>query len=341
MKCNKRKLLLLILVLTGVMAFMYYLVDYTDTGAIQKDIVTSHTKTFNNQRMPEGNKSYDQMSHNNPLGQKFPRIFIIGFGKTGTRVLFNALLMHSKIIGPYKEVRFFDEHYQFGLPWYIFQMPQPKEGQQVAEKSPCYILDQKVPARLIKAAKLYNVVLEELKFVVMFRHPIVRAISEYLEWQSLRELRHSKMLAHFDDLALDQYGHVNTDFQPLNHSVYAYHLKQWLQNFNPNQFCFVNGELFHEQPYNAINKLEKCLDLPPEITKDNFVWEETRQLHCLSYKNGAVICPGLSKGRPHPFVQQEVVDALMTYFKPYNEELYAIIGENYNWENDYIGLNIL
>jgi len=285
--------------------------------------------------------SYRSRNHdpNYKVQRRFPRIFIIGFGKTGTRALFNALLIHSKIIGPYREVRFFDQYYQLGINWYLHQMPQSKRGQQVAEKSPCYILDAAVPKRLIQAAKMFSVAVEELKFVVMFRHPIVRAVSEYLEWQSLKAMNRGKLLGYFDDLALDKYGLVS-DFKPINHSAYAHYLKQWLQIFNPNQFCYVSGDTFREQPHTVVSKLEKCLKLPPEITKDNFVWDDIRKLHCLSRK-GVVTCPPFSKGRAHPFIQQEVVDTLMKYYKPYNEELYTITGENYGWENDYSGLNIL
>ena len=290
-----------------------------------------------------GNQSrnHRQVSHSNPWRQRFPHIFIIGFGKTGTRGLYNTLLMHSKVVGPYQEMRFFDEHYHFGLTWYINQMPHPARGSQiVAEKSPCYILNQLVPARLIKAAKLFNVTLKELKFVVMLRHPIVRAISEYLEWQSLRAKHNGEVLASFDELALDKNGAANVkDFQPLNHSLYVYYIRQWLQIFSHDQFCFVNGEMFAEQPYRVISKLEKCLKLPPEISRDNFVWEEKRRLHCLSH-NGTVMCPSMSKGRPHPFVEQDIVDVLMKYFKPFNEELYTITGENYGWEKYYKGLNV-
>lgn len=273
-------------------------------------------------------------------GQRFPRIFIIGFGKTGTRALYDTLRMHSKVIGPIKEMRFFDDHYHLGLHWYMNQMRPPLKGQRVAEKSPSYILNHDVPARLINATKLFNVPLKELKFVVMFRHPIIRAISEYLEWQSSRSIRKEKPLARFDELALDKYGQVNINFIPLSHSVYIRYLKQWLQVFKLNQFCFVHGEMFAERPHVAMSKLEKCLELPPEISKDNFVWKKSRRLYCLSY-NGKVTCPSLSKGRPHPFVQQDVVDVLMKYFKPFNEELYSMIGENYNWDNNYKGLNVI
>lgn len=282
----------------------------------------------------------DRVSRNGAIQRRFPHTFIVGFGKTGTRALFDALLMHSRVVGPHKEVRFFDEHYNQGLTWYIRQMPRSKEGQQIVEKSPCYILHPEALVRLMKATKLYSIAVEELRFVVMFRHPIVRAISEYLEWQSLKAQHHGKLLPQFDVVALDKYGQVNEDFGPLNHSLYAYYVKQWLQIVNPNQFCFVNGDLFAEQPYDVMSKLEKCLGLPPEISKQNFVWEERRHLYCLSYHN-KVTCPSLAKGRPHPFVQQNVVDILMNYYRPFNEELYAITGENYNWENDYKGLNVL
>ena len=331
MKCNKQ-LLLLSLALCASCALVLFMWDNDttlDTIQVENTVADTQLTTQN-----------DRVSRNGEIGRRFPRTFIVGFGKTGTRALYDTLLMHSKVVGPHKEIRFFDEHYNLGLIWYIMHMPRPKEGQQVVEKSPCYILHPEALVRLMKAAKLYDIAFEELKFVVMFRHPVVRAISEYLEWQSLKAQHHGKLLGHFDTVALDKYGEANENFVPLNHSLYAYYVKQWLQIVNPNQFCFVNGDLFAEQPYDVMSKLEKCLGLPPEISKENFVWEESRHLYCLSYHN-KVTCPSMAKGRPHPFVQQDVVDVLMRYYRPFNEQLYAITGENYNWENDYKGLNVL
>jgi len=305
------------------------------------DVTDNLPRDHQTANINKGDRNYNERPSSSPWRQRFPRIFIIGFGKAGTRVLYDTLLMHSKVVGPYKELRFFDEHYHFGLSWYINQMPWAEVGQVVAEKSPCYVLNPDVPARLIKATMLFNVTLKELKFVVMFRHPLVRAISEYLEWQSFKAYRHDKLLARFDNLALNADGQANfKNFQPLNHSLYVHYIKQWLQIFSPNQFCYVNGEMFAQQPHRAISKLEKCLELPPEISSDNFVWAEKRELFCLTH-NGKVNCPPLTKGRPHPFVPENVVNVLMKSFKPFNEELYAITGENYNWENNYNGLNII
>lgn len=337
-KCYKRNLLLLLLVFISCIVIFVYCHTMQINEIFVNDNLLSDHQTAN---INKGNRNYDDKPRSNLWRQRFPRIFIIGFGKAGTRVLYDTLLMHSKVVGPYKELRFFDEHYYFGISWYINQMPWPDVRQQVAEKSPSYVLNPDVPARIIKAATMFNVTLKELKFVVMFRHPIVRAISEYIEWQSSKVFNHGKLLARFDNLALNTDGQANfKDFQPLNHSLYAYYIKQWLQIFSPNQFCYVNGELFAEQPYHAISKLEECLELPPEISNDNFVWAERRQLFCLAHE-GKVNCPALSKGRPHPFVQENVVDILMKHFKPFNEELYVITGENYNWENNYKGLNII
>jgi len=273
------------------------------------------------------------------FNRKFPRIFIIGFGKAGTRVLYETLLLHSSVVGPRQEMRFFDEHYSNGFNWYLHKLPIPKPYQLVAEKSPSYIHHPEVLRRLIADSKLVNVRLDELKFVVIFRHPIVRAISEYVEWQLLRSRTHHKLLPAFDKAAVDSKGKV-THFQPVNHSIYVYYVKQWLEVFSREQFCFVNGERFAEHPHEVFSQLEKCLGLPPQISEQNFYWTKESKLFCL-FHNNIIKCPSSAKGRPHPFVKEHVVDALMKYFKPFNEQLYALIGENYGWENNYEGINVL
>ena len=273
------------------------------------------------------------------FNRKFPRIFIIGFGKAGTRALYETLLLHSSVVGPREEMRFFDENYSNGFNWYLNKLPIPKPYQLVAEKSPSYILHPEVLRRLIADSKLVNVRLDELKFVVIFRHPIVRAISEYVEWQMLRARTNQKFLPAFDKAAVDSRGKV-TDFKPVNHSIYVYYMKQWLEVFSQEQFCFINGEQFAEHPHEAFSQLEKCLGLSPQISEQNFYWMKERNLFCLS-QNNIIKCPSSAKGRPHPFVKEHVVNALMKYFKPFNEQLYALIGENYGWESNYKGINVL
>jgi len=285
--------------------------------------------------------SVTQKSSNNIISkfnQKFPRIFIIGFGKAGTRALYETLLLHSNVVGPRQEMRFFDEHYSNGFSWYLHQLPLPKHYQLVAEKSPSYILHPEALKRLVIDSKLVNVRLDELKFVVIFRHPIVRAISEYVEWQLLKTRMHQRLLPAFEKVALDSTGKV-AYFKPINHSIYVHFVKQWLEVFNREQFCFVNGERFAEHPYETFSQLEKCLGLPPQISQQNFHWTRKRNLFCLSHNN-ITRCPTSAKGRPHPFVKEHVVDTLMKYYKPFNEQLYALTGENYDWDNNYKGINI-
>ncbi|XP_065909508.1 heparan sulfate glucosamine 3-O-sulfotransferase 5-like [Dysidea avara] len=279
------------------------------------------------QHQPTGStkSSVTEKSSNNIISkfnQKFPRIFIIGFGKAGTRVLYETLLLHNNVVGPRQEMRFFDEHYNNGFSWYLHKLPLPKPNQQVAEKSPSYILHPEVLGRLITDSKLVGVGLDELKFVVIFRHPIVRAISEYVEWQMLRTQMHQKLLPTFGKVALDSKGKV-THFKPVNHSIYVHYVKQWLKVFSREQFCFVDGDQFAEHPYEVFSQLEKCLGLPPQILQQNFHWMKDRNLFCLS-RNNIIKCPSLTKGRPHPFVKENVVDALMDYYKPFNEQLYAL-----------------
>ena len=141
MKCGKSKLLLMLFLGCVMIVFMWHKLLHNDLGdndttAQVKNTTIVHAKSdYDDDQISKGTKRHDQVTRN-PLGRRFPRIFIIGFGKAGTRVLFDTLLMHSKVVGHYKEIRFFDKKYSFGMNWYVSQMPQPGEGQQVAEKSP-------------------------------------------------------------------------------------------------------------------------------------------------------------------------------------------------------------
>ncbi len=52
--------------------------------------------------------------------ENFPQVFIIGFAKTGTKALYEALKLHPQLSGPPKEMRYFTAHFNdYSLQDYI------------------------------------------------------------------------------------------------------------------------------------------------------------------------------------------------------------------------------
>ena len=59
--------------------------------------------------------------------RKFPHIFVIGFGKSGTYAVTKSLQMDPNIIirNNDQKTKYFDQYYFKGLCWYLEQMKNP------------------------------------------------------------------------------------------------------------------------------------------------------------------------------------------------------------------------
>ena len=253
------------------------------------------------------------------LQDKFPHFMIIGFGKAGTRALYDALRLHPQLAGPKKEERFFSLKYGKGLTKYLSSFPPRPRGGYLMEKSPDYILGSKVPARIIAAAERTGRRLEDMKFIVITRNPIDRAMSEYLEWNVQRRKSHSSKLPPFDDMVLKD-SVLQTQQPFINASCYDYHINSWLKTFSQTQMCYVDGDAFAERPFQQVKLLETCMGLEPFFREEHFVLDQKKGFYC--FKSGAdTQCMGGAKGRPHPQISDDVRTHLVEYFHQCNSHL--------------------
>ncbi|XP_065911097.1 heparan sulfate glucosamine 3-O-sulfotransferase 6-like [Dysidea avara] len=281
----------------------------------------------------------DRFEVTDPQRKKFPRLFIIGFPKGGTYAISESLQIHPNIIGNNgKEMKFFNNLFTMGLCWYIDQFRDPGPSQVVMEDSPTYVIDCPVVIpRLIRAIKYFQLRFSELKFIIIVRHPIARAISQYVQWK----LHHLNVSKTFDEIAVNATGHPNLELYSIATTRYSYYIKQCLEFIPSNQICFVNGDMLRTNPVLLMNKLEKCLGLPSNISLSNFVYNKERKLYCF-VKDNTIKCPSIkSKGRPHPKITRRTADILMKFYEPYNKELYEITGEDYGWDYNYDEIDII
>ena len=283
--------------------------------------------------MLSGSSRVSDLNVDPKLRDRFPIIFIIGFGKSGTRAMYDALRMHPQIQGPYKEIRYFDNHYEAGLKWYLDKMPSPVEGKLMVEKSPSYLIHEVSIPRMLQTMKFLEINPSTRKFVVMFRDPITRALSEYVEWQISRQIFKRPSLRPFHELVYTKSKEINLSEVPfLNASLYAVHISKWLNYFSPSQMCYVDGERFVTDPYTVMKTLESCLHLNPFFVKDHFVYVSSRGFYCFrSDPSKQPNCERQSKGRVHPSVPNNVLDNLKKAFHPFNMILPNITGEAYPW----------
>ena len=259
------------------------------------------------------------------IRERFPHFMIVGFGKAGTRALYDALRMHPQLAGPNNEERFFSRKYTRGLSRYLSSFPPRPLGGFLIEKSPDYILETRVPPRIIDAAEQAGRRIDDLIFIVVTRNPIERAMSEYLEWVVQRRKLRSPPLPAFDDMVLKD-GVLQTQQPFINASCYAYHISGWLRIFSEHQMCYVDGEAFVANPLEEMHKLENCMGLDNFFTDKNFVYNKKRGFYCFQAGDSDTHCMDGSKGRKHPDISNEVRTQLTQYFHQCNARLSHLIG---------------
>ncbi len=274
------------------------------------------------------------------LRSRFPGIFIIGFGKAGTKALFEALKLNPHLVGPKREMRFFSDHYKIGLRRYLMLLPQPSPGVTIIEKSPDYVIDGPVPTRLKAAAYKLKIKPKNLKFVIVLRNPIDRAMSEYLEWNYNRRFKSQKSLPPFHWMVVHHNGSINDD-QPFIKN-YAKYILNWLKHFHKDQVCFVDGDRFVRDPYSEIHLLESCLDLGFYFTPEHFIYKPKTGFYCFKSSTSnetSALCMGANKGRKHPTIPAPIFNKLSDYFRPIDGQLIPLIGRVMEWQQTY-GENI-
>ena len=78
--------------------------------------------------------------------------------------------------------------------------------------------------------------------------------------------------------------------------------------------------------------VEDFLSVPRVIQPQHFVFVEEKGYFCKT-ANGEIKCAGKSKGRKklYPNVTDSQMTKIRNYYRPFNEQLYKLLGRNFNW----------
>ncbi|XP_056624885.1 heparan sulfate glucosamine 3-O-sulfotransferase 1 [Triplophysa dalaica] len=256
--------------------------------------------------------------------QRLPDIIVIGVRKGGTRALIEMLKLHGSVVAAQNEVHFFDwdSHYQRGLDWYRSQMPLALPGQLTVEKTPAYFTSVKAPERVLRMKP-------DVKLLLIVRDPTIRLLSDYTQ------VFHNQLEKHKRPLPLDTLlmrdGELNSNYKPLNRSLYHVHLERWLAVFPVDSIHLVDGDALIQDPLAEVKKVEKFLQLEPQINASNFYFNATRGFYCLRAR-GRDRCLHGSKGRKHPPVSPEILQKLYEYFREPNRMFFELVGRTFDWK---------
>jgi hypothetical protein len=186
-----------------------------------------------------------------------PTFIGIGVPRAGTTWLHTLLSAHPDVYLPTrrKEVRFFDRHHDQGREWYEEFFCDPDEARRysaIGEISPQYLYCDECPGRIAS-------LLPEAKLIVMLRHPVDRAYSQFGFVIQRRDFRGS-----FEEF-------VATRARALEMGFYSRYLEGYLRHFDRNQIL----PLIFEEAVSERSEVRRDLagflgvseDLFPEATE--------------------------------------------------------------------------
>lgn len=203
-------------------------------------------------------------------------------------------------------------------------MPRTLDSQITLEKTPSYFVTREAPRRISSMS-------HETKLIVVVRNPVTRAISDYTQTLSKKP-----DIPTFEELAFKNrsLGLVDSSWNAIRIGMYFLHLENWLQYFRLSQMHFVSGERLITDPAGEMGRVQDFLGLKRIITDKHFYFNRTKGFPCLKKPESSSQprCLGKSKGRTHVQIEQEVIDQLQEFYRPFNIKFYETVGQDFKWD---------
>ena len=203
-------------------------------------------------------------------------------------------------------------------------MPRTLDSQITLEKTPSYFVTREAPRRISSMS-------HKTKLIVVVRNPVTRAISDYTQTLSKKP-----DIPTFEELAFKNksLGLVDTSWNAIRIGMYILHLENWLQYFRLSQMHFVSGERLITDPAGEMGRVQDFLGLKRIITDKHFYFNRTKGFPCLKKPESSSQprCLGKSKGRTHVQIEQEVIEQLQEFYRPFNIKFYETVGQDFKWD---------
>ena len=252
-----------------------------------------------------------------------PECFVIGVVRSGTTSLYHYLGQHPCIVSSaYDELGYFDDNYHLGINWYKSLFPTKFTKNKIIKKhgkfltydvTPFYIYNPLVAKRIFES-------FPKAKIISNLRNPIDRAYSNYNDALEMGDIK-----IPFEEvvqIAMDEIDKnkskinneayiVNTFYENiLARGFYADQLKIWFKKFQKNQLLMIPSEDLAQKTDQILTKIFEFLDLPYFKIKD------------LTKQNK----------REYPPMKAETRKLLIEFYRPYNEKLYNLINQHFDWD---------
>jgi hypothetical protein len=216
-------------------------------------------------------------------------------------------------------------------------MPFTYKNQITMEKTPGYFRNSSVPKRVFNMNP-------KMKLILIIREPTKRTVSTYTHIFQNR-VKFTDNTDHFNSQVFNKNGSVLIDDESsnikrrgvtmINDSLYVVHLKKWLQYFPLEQILILNGEEFIKNPYNEVIKVEKFLNLNKFFVPEHYIFDKNKGYYCMNkilFNSTENRCLGKTKGRKHSEIDENALDKLREFYKPYSLELFEILKQKPFWK---------
>ncbi|MBE7463136.1 MAG: sulfotransferase domain-containing protein [Planctomycetes bacterium] len=255
-----------------------------------------------------------------------PNFLIIGGQKCASTALYWNLTQHPGVLAARKkEPNYFSYRYGKGWRWYKSNFPSVfsvayrktilRQAVMVGEATTFYLSHPHAPSRVKER-------LPEIRLIAVLRNPIERAFSHYhhnmrkgsesLSFEEALDREEERLEAERATAEQDPYFRKSAlhYFTYQTRGRYAEHLEAWYAHFKKEQILVVSSEAYRDRPAETMQRVCAHLNLP---AFDGFKHD---RLNVGSYKDR---------------MKPETRERLAAYFRPHNERLYRLLGEDYGW----------
>jgi hypothetical protein len=258
------------------------------------------------------------------FARMLPDFIIAGEAKCGTTSLYHYLTQHPRILrADLKEPTNFLKyggsvllcrlHYPFMLWRWLGRLM----GRRIitGEASPEYFSKSVVPENILH-------VVPRVKIIVLLRNPVTRAYSDHQmfarnkpEYDSFETFARRSVDWIRDDRVAPLVEAVSQlEYHParfVHRGLYVVPARRWLGHFPKENILFLKSEDLFEDPQRVTDGVAHYLGLHPHPLKD---------------------ASARKKGRYSSALTAAAVRLLGEFYRPYNEQLYELLGRDFGWE---------
>lgn len=256
-----------------------------------------------------------------------PDFLIIGSQKCGTTSLYNYLASHPCIYPTSKkEIGFFDRGSNNGITWYKSHFPSlfyKFYVKNISERK--YFLTGEASTGYVlypHALRRISATLPNVKLILVLRNPVDRAYSHYQHTCRIgkENLPFEIAIQREEERVASDWDNLRTESKFFSANIYLYsycyigkyfeQVKELYKLFSKENILILRSEELFEIPKDVLNQTYRFLNIP------NYDIRHYKRYNSYSYKK----------------MDSKIRKDLNTYFKPYNENLFELLGVKSFWD---------